>query len=213
MQGRTTRYRIMAAFLYLLERQEFDDITVSMIASKCGISRQAFYNNFDNKEDMCVQIIATLFRDCLRGKERFTWEDIAGAYLGQMERYMEFFHAVTSPAVIMTTGRSLFLHISRSNAAMVRYSLGAEPDADLSAVIRHYSIGVTYSYLTLLVSSLVPDRELVTGRLRMAMPEALGRLLLGVSFPISVHRDLYPGREDDALERLSACLEEFSAGN
>ncbi len=211
MKGRYTRYKLMAAFNTLLESYEFDDIQVSMIAEKCGLSRQAFYKSFDSKQDLCMQMIPTLFRDCLRGTGSFTWEQLSRAYLAQMLRFNEFFHALASQKNQFVTSAAIFWHLSALCCAMAQYSSGNRPEGDLLSVIQCYCTGVTFSYMTILRKGLDPGADQVTRRLTMAMPEVLKPLLTGRQFPESVHGGLFSGREDDGLDRFSVFLKEFSA--
>ena len=209
MKGSYTRYKLMAAFTALLDRYEFDDITVSKITSLCGVSRQAFYKNFESKQDLCRQMIATLFRDCLGDAESFTWEQLSEAYLGQMKLFMEFFHTLASRQYYMLTAEAIFGHVSKACRAMTGFSGAKKGDGDMEAVIGCYCIGVTHAYMTMISRGTTMDPILVTKRLRLAMPEALQRLMLGRVFPMRVHRDLFPGSENDGFRRFSAFLSRF----
>ena len=43
---------IVEAFLQLLKKQKFEDITITDIANKAGITRVTFYRNFNSKEEI-----------------------------------------------------------------------------------------------------------------------------------------------------------------
>lgn len=47
-----TQEYIYSAFLQLLDKKHYDDISVCEICSKAGVSRMSFYRNFDSKEDL-----------------------------------------------------------------------------------------------------------------------------------------------------------------
>ena len=49
------------ALLAELMEREFDDITVSHITGRAGLSRQTFYTNFDKKEDILNFLLSSLF--------------------------------------------------------------------------------------------------------------------------------------------------------
>ena len=50
------------SLLALLMKQSIDNISISEITSKAGLSRQTFYTNFSKKEDILDYILAGLFR-------------------------------------------------------------------------------------------------------------------------------------------------------
>ena len=206
MERRHTRYRLMASLLKLVDRYEYDDITVSMISRECGISRQAFYKIFSSKQDLSVQMIITLFRDCLKGQESFDWEQLVRAYVQQMDRFMEFFHSMVSESNYLISASAIFSHLNDLTEAMIKHRTGRAPDEDLASVMQCYNLGITYSYMVVLGRGLHPDVPLVIRRLRMSMPDALAKHLLGFDFPASVQRDVFPGRDNDGLEHISAFL-------
>ena len=43
---------IVEAFLQLLKKQKFEDITITDIANKAGVTRVTFYRNFNSKEEI-----------------------------------------------------------------------------------------------------------------------------------------------------------------
>lgn len=47
-----TKSYIYDAFLQLLDKKHYDDISVCEICTKAGVSRMSFYRNFDSKEDL-----------------------------------------------------------------------------------------------------------------------------------------------------------------
>ena len=47
-----TKKYIYTAFLQLLEKKHYDEISVCEICNKAGISRMSFYRNFESKEDL-----------------------------------------------------------------------------------------------------------------------------------------------------------------
>ncbi len=50
-----TKSYIYKAFIYLLEKHQYDEISVCDIANKAGVSRMSFYRNFASKEDLVFQ--------------------------------------------------------------------------------------------------------------------------------------------------------------
>lgn len=58
-----TREWTFEAFSKLLEEKSFNDIKISEIIEKAGISRATFYRNFSSKEDIVVIKVKTFFND------------------------------------------------------------------------------------------------------------------------------------------------------
>lgn len=47
-----TKEYIYTAFLQLLDKNHYDDVSVCEICTKAGVSRMSFYRNFESKEDL-----------------------------------------------------------------------------------------------------------------------------------------------------------------
>ncbi|MBR2909581.1 MAG: TetR/AcrR family transcriptional regulator C-terminal domain-containing protein [Clostridia bacterium] len=59
------------AFLYLLEKKEYDKITVKEICEKAGVNRSTFYLHYETMEDLLLETIDNLnreFIDCFEDK-------------------------------------------------------------------------------------------------------------------------------------------------
>lgn len=54
--NKVTREAICTAMLELLEKQDFDRITIMSIVKRAGVSRQSFYRNYTSKEDIIIEI-------------------------------------------------------------------------------------------------------------------------------------------------------------
>lgn len=68
--NRLTRNAIQEALVYLLSKKEINDISVTEIVSKAGVSRSAYYRNYSSKEeilfDFSNSIFTTLFKDLIK---------------------------------------------------------------------------------------------------------------------------------------------------
>ena len=51
-----TREAIQTALLYLMNTKNFENISISELVRKAGVSRQAFYRNYTSKEDIIIEI-------------------------------------------------------------------------------------------------------------------------------------------------------------
>jgi len=54
--NRLTREAIRTSLLLLMEKMDFESITISELVKKAGVSRQSFYRNYTSKEDIVVEI-------------------------------------------------------------------------------------------------------------------------------------------------------------
>lgn len=46
---------ITEAFLFLLKKKEYKDISITEICNKAGVTRMSFYRNFESKEDILLK--------------------------------------------------------------------------------------------------------------------------------------------------------------
>lgn len=53
----TVREYIIEAMLQLLEKKGFDSITITELVQRAGVSRNSFYRNFRDKEDVITQYL------------------------------------------------------------------------------------------------------------------------------------------------------------
>ena len=58
-----TRQCLQEALIILLEKKNFEEISVTDICKKAGVSRMAFYSNFLSKEELFKHIVTTLNSD------------------------------------------------------------------------------------------------------------------------------------------------------
>lgn len=70
--NRITRECIQTAFINMLSERELDQISVSEIVKKAGVSRTAFYRNYVSKED----ILTVFSQELLRDINRLGWQAV-----------------------------------------------------------------------------------------------------------------------------------------
>lgn len=66
-----TRESLEAALLLLLEKKTLDQITISELVAKAGVSRNAFYRNYKSKEAILESILTQIVRRIFRGLKAF----------------------------------------------------------------------------------------------------------------------------------------------
>ena len=55
--NRITKDSIQEALVYLLSKKNINDISVTEIVNKAGVSRTAYYRNYQSKEDILKEIL------------------------------------------------------------------------------------------------------------------------------------------------------------
>ena len=82
---------IFEALMLLLDQKKYEDITISELAEKAGVSRMTYYRTYENKEDVVVQFLKSQTDILLEQYEkdmndRFKWyEDIFKLILDHQE--------------------------------------------------------------------------------------------------------------------------------
>ena len=56
---------LQEALILLLEKKTFDEISITELCNKAGVSRMAFYSNYKTKAELYEQIVRTLNRDMI----------------------------------------------------------------------------------------------------------------------------------------------------
>lgn len=64
-QKRVTKEAVLRALIELMEEKSFHELSVTEIASAAGVSRAAFYRNYETKADIVRFYLRDLFRECL----------------------------------------------------------------------------------------------------------------------------------------------------
>lgn len=61
--------KFLGAFMKMLDEKPYEKITVSDLCRKAGVSRNTFYRNFSDKEDLLYFLVDTVFASYLSDKE------------------------------------------------------------------------------------------------------------------------------------------------
>ena len=96
-QKELSRKWIADAFYALLQKKDYDSITVSEITQKADLSRRTFYRVFDNKQDIIAYLLAGIFPDYIAALKRLpakTREYLAVAIVGFVNHHLAFFQCL-----------------------------------------------------------------------------------------------------------------------
>ena len=81
MKEKMAKGYIMEALLGLMNKKDYNDITITDITKKAGVNRVTFYRNFTNKDDVIIEHL----KNCDKQFEKNRNENDKGLY--QMLRY------------------------------------------------------------------------------------------------------------------------------
>lgn len=96
-QKELSREWIADAFYSLLQKKNYDSITVSEITQKADLSRRTFYRVFDNKQDIITYLLARIFPDYIAALKRLpakTRGHLAVAIVGFVNQHLAFFQCL-----------------------------------------------------------------------------------------------------------------------
>ncbi len=63
VQKKITKESIFTALMKLLEKNQFNDVTITQITNLAGVSRMAFYRNYNVKEDIIIIYLDEMFEE------------------------------------------------------------------------------------------------------------------------------------------------------
>lgn len=80
---------ITEAFLYLLKKKEYKDISITEICKKAGVTRMSFYRNFESKEDIMRKKVREVTDSFLEKSAISYREDTIREYFIKLFTHME----------------------------------------------------------------------------------------------------------------------------
>lgn len=146
-KNKLTRDYIMKAYLMLSAEKGDERISVTEIVKKAGVSRQAFYNNYNSKADVMADInkyrIEFLNEHLLNKefvKDSYSWFLYCFRTLEENSYYFDpIFSSDYMIGEFMST--QLFYQLVNANTAEEEYILLAETNAFKTVIIEWYKKG------------------------------------------------------------------------
>lgn len=86
---------IILSLVELLGQKSFDDISIVEIITHAGVSRNSFYRNFKNKEDILVQYITKITADFIETSDITSFSDSWEKYIHTLFLHLYNNHNVT----------------------------------------------------------------------------------------------------------------------
>ena len=134
--NRLSRESICTALILLMDTEDFDNITISGLVKKAGVSRQTFYRNYASKEDVVIEIeesLLTMFSDSLHdpkyeGNIRAWFADLFG-FVRKNKKMISVLYRANLFDMLFTKAPFVIEEFMRTNEIRTHYlivgSLGA----------------------------------------------------------------------------------------
>lgn len=71
--NKITRECIESALILLMAEKKYNDITISEIVKRAGVSRTAYYRNYESKEDILNTLLQCLITNVITAMEQFSY--------------------------------------------------------------------------------------------------------------------------------------------
>ena len=172
-----TKRKIAQAFESVLKVKPFEKIIVSDITSKCGISRQTFYNHFLDKYDLI-----NWYFDKLLLKSFEHMGEGTTVYDGLVKKfeYLKEEHLFFAAAFRSDDQNSLKEHdfelILEFYSNLIFQKTGRRPDAETSFLLEMYCRGSIYMTVKWLLGGMKFPPAQLAKQLVLGMPEKLVQL-------------------------------------
>ena len=94
--NRITRESICTAFLEIINTKEFNDISISEIVRRAGVSRQSFYRNYTSKEDIVLEIESVMQTELIKKLDDPVYTE------NPKKWYLNFFSSIRANKAVVT---------------------------------------------------------------------------------------------------------------
>ncbi|MDC7952231.1 TetR/AcrR family transcriptional regulator [Liquorilactobacillus mali] len=125
--NRLTREAIATALVELLRKQDFEKITISSIVKLAGVSRTAYYNNYNSKDEILNDLIDNFIEEVNSGLKPYV-DPVSGKTNNPKQFIFNLFEIVfnhrTLYATLINAGLSHQI-LKQLNDLMLKYSHAA----------------------------------------------------------------------------------------
>ena len=165
-----TKESIFQALMILMKKKDYNDITVTEITKKAGVSRMAYYRNYESKEDILTTYLDDLFQDYLQSVLKNIGPDMSELYIGffkyfrsqedflkmiikanlnslllkKFDEYMEFILNMVFLQIEPSTVNKYELHYAAGGIykVLIEWVRGGmkESDKEMADIIRHLAV-------------------------------------------------------------------------
>lgn len=178
MKHNNTLSKTKKALFSLMESKGFDEITVTDIVRKSGLSRQNFYKNFENKQELINEIFVSDVCSAISGSVLFDTEKALQKILLRFEEHKVFYLGLLHCSMNEYLYRMLSdyaLHICKIFARYTIFSVLDETQEDL---LKFYLSGAVVLLFRFLSGNEDITATEAAGQLMKFMPGELKKIIL-----------------------------------
>ncbi len=124
-QKKITKESIFTALMILLEKRQFNEITITELTTLAGVSRMAFYRNYFVKDDIIINYLDELFEDFkneIKESGSKTSYDIALLYFSCFKKQKQFIE-------VLVKSNLIYIFYDRFNLYLTDFSSDYENEA------------------------------------------------------------------------------------
>ncbi|MDR1067856.1 MAG: TetR/AcrR family transcriptional regulator [Clostridiales Family XIII bacterium] len=114
-QKKLSKDSIFIALMKLLEKKDFNSLTVTQITRTAGVSRMAFYRSYQTKEDVITDYLSEMFGEFTAGMKRLGMDDKYHA----LRFYFSFFESKREFISLLIKAELTHLFYERLSGAIV----------------------------------------------------------------------------------------------
>ena len=172
-----TQYRLAEAVKVCMKTTSLEDITIKQIVSVCGLTRQTFYRNFMDRDDLINWYFNIILDESFRqmGSGKTVYDGLVRKF-----EYIREEHLFFSAAFRTDTQNSLKEHDFRMiydfYRNLIRKKTGSFPDEEISALLEMYCQSSVYMTVKWVLSDMPSSEKALASLMLEAMPPKLCEL-------------------------------------
>ena len=174
-----TKYRLAEAVKECMKTTPLEDITIKQIVSVCGLTRQTFYRNFMDREDLINWYFNIILNESFRqmGFGKTVYDGLVRKF-----GYIRQEHLFFSAAFAADTQNSLkdhdFQMIYDFYRRLIREKTGSLPDEEISALLEMYCQASVYMTVKWVLNNMPSSEKTLANLMIDAMPPKLRELFI-----------------------------------
>lgn len=150
--NKITKESIFSSLMILMEKKDYNQITITDITKKAGVSRMAYYRNYTSKEDIIIEYLDDLFEAYLSeimSKEDATFDQVYLNFFSYFRKHMNLIEAL-----IKANLSFLILDKFDEYINLILEKIFCNiPPSSISSYELHYAAGGLYKVLMVWVSN------------------------------------------------------------
>jgi len=117
IQKKISKESIFTALMRLIEEKSYNDITITQITTMAGVSRMAFYRNYQSKDDIIVGYLDDLFDEIM---DRMKRSNISSKYDITL-LYFTFFKEKSDFISVLINAKLIHMFYEQHRIAMTNF--------------------------------------------------------------------------------------------